>query len=65
MSKPRRQRGPTKKLEGRYIITQVSDMGEPVLPKENATKFVNIVGFLWGMTSRLAFENEKLIRKII
>jgi hypothetical protein len=35
-------RGPTKPLEGHYIITEVDcNTGEPLLPKINANKFVN------------------------
>jgi hypothetical protein len=35
-------RGPTKPLEGHYIITEVDrNTGEPLLPKDNAKMFVN------------------------
>ena len=39
-------RGPTKKLEGRFVISEVSTTGEPLLPQDHAKKFVNHCGFL-------------------
>ena len=40
-------RGPTKPLESHYIITEVvPNTGEPLLPKNNAKKFVNHYGVL-------------------
>ena len=40
-------RGPTKPLEGHYIITEVDpNTGEPLLPKNNAKKFINHCGVL-------------------
>ena len=32
------KRGPTKKLEGRYIITEVGPDGEPIAPEAAAKK---------------------------
>src|SRR6185503_5536323 len=34
------KRGPTKKLEGRYIITEVAPDGEPIAPEAAVKKFV-------------------------
>jgi hypothetical protein len=40
-------RGPTKPLEGHYIIIEVNpNIGEPLLPKNNANKFVNHCGVI-------------------
>jgi len=40
-------RGPTKPLEGHYIITEVDpNTDELLLPKNNAKKFINHYGFL-------------------
>ena len=36
--------GPTKKLEGRYIITEVAPDGEPITPEAAAKKFVRQSG---------------------
>ena len=39
--------GLTKPLEGHYIIIEVDPkIGEPLLPKNNAKKFINHYGFL-------------------
>ena len=34
------KRGPTKKLEGRFIITEVGPDGEPIAPEATAKKFI-------------------------
>ena len=34
------KRGPTKKLEGRFIITEVAPDGEPIAPEAAAKKYV-------------------------
>ena len=45
--KSKNVRGPTKPLEGHYIITEVDpNTGEPLLPTKNANKFVNHCGVL-------------------
>ena len=45
--KSKNVRGPTKPLEGHYIITEVDpNTGEPLLPKNNAKKFINHYGVL-------------------
>ena len=38
------KRGPTKKLEGRYIITEVGLDGEPITPEAATKKFVRQSG---------------------
>ena len=42
----RMKRGPTKKLEGRYIITEVAPDGEPIAPEAAAQKYVRQCGCL-------------------
>lgn len=42
----RTKRGPTKKLDGRYIITEVGHDGEPIAPGNAARKFVTQRGCL-------------------
>ena len=37
------KRGPTKKLEGRYIITEVGPDGEPIAPEAAAKKNRNTI----------------------
>ena len=39
-SRKKTKRGPTKKLEGRFIITEVSPDGEPIAPETAAKKFL-------------------------
>ena len=38
------KRGPTKKLEGRYIITEVAPVGEPIAPVAAAKKYIRQSG---------------------
>src|SRR4029078_12223892 len=38
------KRGPTKKLEGRFIITEVGPDGEPIAPEAAAKKFIRQSG---------------------
>ena len=38
------KRGPTKKLEGRFIITEVGPDGEPIAPEVAAKKFIRQSG---------------------
>ena len=46
-SKSRNIQGPTKKLEGCYIIFEVNtSTGAPLLPKAIAKKFINHYGFV-------------------
>ena len=40
------KRGPTKKLEGRFIITEVAPDGEPIAPEAAAKKYVRQYGCL-------------------
>ena len=40
------KRGPTKKLEGRFIITEVAPDGEPITPEAAAKKYVRQCGCL-------------------
>src|SRR6185312_2380076 len=40
------KRGPTKKLEGRFIITEVAPDGEPIAPAEAAKKYIRQCGCL-------------------
>ena len=40
------KRGPTKKLEGRFIITEVAPDGEPIAPEAAAKKYVRQCGCL-------------------
>ena len=42
----RMKRGPTKKLEGRYIIIEVAPDGEPIAPEAAAKKYVRQCGCL-------------------
>ena len=44
--KPRGKRGPKAKLEGRFIITEVSAEGKPIAPHENVVKLINHIGAL-------------------
>jgi len=45
--KSKNVRGPTKPLEGHYIITEVDpNTDEPLLPTKNAKKFINHCGSL-------------------
>ena len=40
------KRGPTKKLEGRFIITEVAPDGEPTIPEAAAKKYIRQCGSL-------------------
>ena len=40
------KRGPTKKLEGRFIITEVAPDGEPIAPEAAAKKYIRQCGCL-------------------
>ena len=40
------KRGPTKKLEGRFIITEVAPDGEPIAPEVAAKKYIRQCGCL-------------------
>ena len=40
------KRGPTTKLEGRFIITEVAPDGEPIAPKAAAKKYIRQSGCL-------------------
>ena len=44
--KPRGKRGPKAKLEGRFIITEVSDEGMPLAPHDKVVKLINHIGAL-------------------
>ena len=39
-SRKKTKRGPTKKLEGRFIITEVGPDGEPITSEATAKKFI-------------------------
>ena len=43
-SRKKTKRGPTKKLEGRFIITEVGSDGEPIAPEAAAKKFIRQSG---------------------
>ena len=44
--KPKRtKRGPTKKLEGRYIITEMAPDSEPIAPEAASKKFIRQYGY--------------------
>ena len=45
---------PNKKLEGRFIITEVGPDGEPIAPEAAAKKFIRQSDVLSGTTSRSA-----------
>jgi len=55
----RTKRGPTKKLEGRYIITKVGHDGEPIAPHNAAQKFVTQSGRLVRDHIPISFRNWK------
>ena len=54
------KRGPTKKLEGRFIITEVAPDGEPIAPEAAAKKYVRQCGCLVRTTSLSALGYGKL-----
>jgi len=45
-SRPQKNRGKNKKLEGRITITEIAEDGEPIAPANAKTKLVNQNGFL-------------------
>ncbi|XP_014661123.1 pollen-specific leucine-rich repeat extensin-like protein 4 [Setaria italica] len=54
LSRPKRKRGPNKKLEGRIIITELNEEGEPTTPDNTKTKLVNQIGFLVRDNNKLS-----------
>nr|TKW22537.1 hypothetical protein SEVIR_4G235100v2 [Setaria viridis] len=59
-SRPKRKRG-KKKLEGRIIITEIVEDGEPIAPHNAKTKLVNQIGFLVRDKIPISFQNWKIL----
>nr|TKV94916.1 hypothetical protein SEVIR_9G327400v2 [Setaria viridis] len=56
-SKPKR--GPKKKLEGRIVIMELNEEGEPTAPDNAKTKLVNQIRFLVRVNIPISFQNWK------
>ena len=58
-SKRKRQRGKKKRIEGRYIVTELDDEGGPTVPNNVQTKLVNQIGFLVRDRIPISYQNWK------
>jgi hypothetical protein len=56
---PRGIRGPNKKLEGHFIIIEVSDEGMPLAPHDNVVKLTNHIGDLIRDNILISFRYRK------
>nr|TKW32558.1 hypothetical protein SEVIR_2G175300v2 [Setaria viridis] len=58
-SRPKWKRGKKKKLEGRIIIMEIDEDGEPIAPHNAKTKLVNQIGFLVKDNIPISFQKLK------